>query len=40
MFVILLEYALSAADSTGLTAIAVRGADSCALVIQKKVPVI
>lgn len=32
------EYALKAADSTGLTAVAVRGADSCALVIQKKVP--
>jgi len=32
------EYALSAADSTGLTAIAVRGKSSCALVIQKKVP--
>lgn len=32
------EYALSAADSTGLTAIAVRGKSSCAMVIQKKVP--
>mmetsp|Transcript_16643 Transcript_16643/g.21606 ORF Transcript_16643/g.21606 Transcript_16643/m.21606 type:complete len:245 (+) Transcript_16643:69-803(+) len=32
------EYALSAADSTGLTAIAVRGKSSCAVVIQKKVP--
>jgi 20S proteasome subunit alpha 1 len=33
------EYALTAADSTGLTAVAVRGKSSCALVIQKKVPV-
>jgi len=32
------EYALNAADSTGLTAVAVRGKSSCALVIQKKVP--
>lgn len=32
------EYAIKAADSTGLTAVAVRGKDSCALVIQKKVP--
>merc|ERR1719453_1722419 len=32
------EYAIKAADSTGLTAIAVRGKDSCAMVIQKKVP--
>ena len=32
------EYAMSASDSTGLTAVAVRGKSSCALVIQKKVP--
>jgi len=32
------EYAMKAAASTGLTAVAVRGPDSCALVIQKKVP--
>merc|ERR1712070_1344989 len=32
------EYAMKAASSTGLTAVAVRGPDSCALVIQKKVP--
>lgn len=32
------EYAIKAADSSGLTAVAVRGKDSCALVIQKKVP--
>ena len=29
---------MSASDSTGLTAVAVRGKSSCALVIQKKVP--
>uniref|UniRef100_A0A7S2SJC2 Proteasome subunit alpha type n=1 Tax=Rhizochromulina marina TaxID=1034831 RepID=A0A7S2SJC2_9STRA len=32
------EYAIKAAENTGLTAVAVRGANSCAMVIQKKVP--
>ncbi len=33
------EYAMKAANSTGSTGIAVRGQDSAAFVVQKKVPV-